>query len=175
MKKIFLASLIAANLFALNVGEKPQSVTLQGEDGGYVKDGSPWSSEMIKDKVYVMFYVDPDEKDKNERVAEALKARHFDRSKYGSIAIVNMAATWKPNFIIQKILESKQKKYKDTIYVMDKNKVLVDKWGVADDDSDILLFDKNGKVLFYKAGRLSDEDIAKLIHIIEVKINEEQV
>ena len=175
MKKIFLASLIAANLFALSIGEKPQSVTLQGENGGYVKDGSPWRSEMIKDKVYVMFYVDPDEKDKNERVAEALKARHFDRSKYGSIAIVNMAATWKPNFIIQKLLESKQKKYKDTIYVMDKNKVLVDKWGVADDNSDILLFDKNGKVLFYKAGRLSDEDIAKLIHIIEVKINEEQV
>ncbi len=174
MKKIFLAALMMANLFALSIGEKPQRVTLEGANGGSVKDGSPWSSQMIKDKVYVMFYVDPDEKDKNERVAEALKAKHFDRSKYGSIAIVNMAATWKPNFIIQKILESKQKKYKDTIYVMDKNKVLVDKWGVADDESNILLFDKNGKVIFYKAGRLSDEDIAKLIHLIEVKINEEQ-
>lgn len=175
MKKIFLAGLIAANLFALSIGEKPQTVTLQGANGGSVKDSSPWSSEMIKEKVYVMFYVDPDEKEKNERVAEALKAKHFDRSKYGSIAIVNMAATWKPNFIIQKILESKQKKYKDTIYVMDKNKVLVDKWGLADDESDILLFDKNGKVIFYKAGRLSDEDIVKLIHLIEVKMNEEQV
>ena len=175
MKKIVAGVLIAVNLFAVTIGEKPQRVVLEGEAGGYVKDGSPWSSEMIKDKVYVMFYVDPDEKDKNERVAEALKARHFDRSKYGSIAIVNMAATWKPNFIIQKILESKQKKYKDTIYVMDKKKVLVDKWGLADDDSDILLFDKNGKVLFYKAGRLSDEEIDKLIHIIEAKIDEEQV
>ena len=175
MKKILWIALIAANIFALDIGAKPPVVTLQGENGGHVKDGSPWSSSMIRDKVYVMFYVDPDEKDKNERVAEALKAKHFDRSKYGSIAIVNMAATWKPNFIIQKILESKQKKYKDTIYVMDKNKVLVDKWGLADDESDILLFDKDGKLLFYKAGRLSDEDIAKLIHIIEVKINEEQV
>lgn len=175
MKKILWIALVAANIFALDIGAKPPVVTLQGENGGHVKDGSPWSSSMIRDKVYVMFYVDPDEKDKNERVAEALKAKHFDRSKYGSIAIVNMAATWKPNFIIQKILESKQKKYKDTIYVMDKNKVLVDKWGLADDESDILLFDKDGKLLFYKAGRLSDEDIAKLIHIIEVKINEEQV
>ncbi len=175
MKKVLWIALVAANIFALDIGAKPPVVTLQGENGGHVKDGSPWSSSMIRDKVYVMFYVDPDEKDKNERVAEALKAKHFDRSKYGSIAIVNMAATWKPNFIIQKILESKQKKYKDTIYVMDKNKVLVDKWGLADDESDILLFDKDGKLLFYKAGRLSDEDIAKLIHIIEVKINEEQV
>ncbi len=175
MKKILLMVMAAANLFAVTIGEKPQPVSISGENGGYVKDGSPWSSQMIKDKVYVMFYVDPDEKDKNERVAEALKARHFDRSKYGSIAIVNMAATWKPNFIIQKILESKQKKYKDTIYVMDKNKVLVKKWELADDDSDILLFDKDGKVLFYQAGRLSDEDIDKLIHLIEVKINEEHI
>ena len=174
MKKLFLAVLMMVNIFALSIGEKPKKVILENEDGGYVKDGSSWSSEMIKDKIYVMFYVDPDEKDKNERVAQALKKKHFDRSKYGSIAIINMAATWKPNFIIQKILESKQKKYEDTIYVMDQNKVLVDKWGLADDESDILLFDKDGSVLFYKAGRLSDEDIGKLIHIIEVKINEEQ-
>jgi len=175
MKKIFIAVLAAVNLFAVTIGEKPQTVILQGDNGGYVKDGSPWSSEMIREKVYVLFYVDPDEKDKNERVAEALKARHFDHSKFGSIAVVNTAATWKPDFAIKLILKQKQKKYKDTIYVMDRDKILVDKWGLADDDSDILLFDKDGKVLFYKAGRLSDEDIAKLIHLIEVKIDEEQV
>ena len=175
MKKIVLTTLIVANLFGVTIGEKPEPVTISGDKGGYVKDGSPWSSDMIEGKVYVLFYVDPDEKDKNERVAEALKARHFDRGKYGSIAIVNMAATWKPNLIIQKILESKQKKYKDTIYVMDKSKVLVEKWGIADDESNILLFDKDGRLLFYKAGRLSDEDIAKLIHLIEVKMNEERV
>ena len=174
MKKIIAGALIAANLFAVNVGEKPKKVVIDGDNGGYVKDNSSWDSSMLKDKVYVMFYVDPDEKDKNERLAEALKKKHFDHTKFGSVAIINMAATWKPNFVIQKILESKQEKYKDTIYVMDKNKVLVDKWGLADDESDILLFDKDGKLLFYKAGRLSDEDIAKLIHIIEVKLNEEQ-
>ncbi len=174
MKKIVAGALIAANLFAVNVGDKPQKVILQGENGGYVKDSSPWDSSMLKEKVYVMFYVDPDEKEKNERVAEALKAKHFDRTKYGSIAIINMAATWKPDFVIQKILEAKQKEYKHAIYVMDKNKVLVDKWGLADDEFDVLLFDKDGTVLFYKAGKLSDEDIAKLIHLIEVKINEEK-
>ena len=167
--------MIAANLFALSIGERPEAVTISGEKGGYVKGGGAWSSDMLKGKVYVMFYVDPDEKDKNERVAEALKAKHFDHSKFGSIAVVNTAATWKPDFAIKLILKQKQKKYKDTIYVMDRDKVLVDKWGLADDDSDILLFDKDGKVLFYKAGRLTDEDIAKLIHLIEVKLDEEQV
>lgn len=175
MKKFLLSVLVIANLFAVTLGEKPPKVTLQGDAGGYVKDGSAWSSTMIKDKVYVMFYVDPDEKDKNEHFAEALKKRHFDRSKFGSIAVINMAATWKPNFIIQKILESKQKKYKDTIYVMDKKKVLVDKWGLADDESDILLFDKEGKVIFYKAGRMSDEDIEKIMHLIELNIDLERV
>jgi len=175
MKKlVFIASMCVA-LFGIDIGKVPPVVSISGDAGGYVEDGAKWSSSMLRDKVYVVFYVDPDEKDKNERFAEALKKRHFSRAKFGSVAIVNTVATWKPNFIIQKILESKQKKYKDTIYVMDKKSVLVDSWGLADDDSDILLFDKDGKLLFYKAGRLSDEEIEQLLRLIEAKINEERV
>jgi YtfJ family uncharacterized protein len=122
---------------------------------------------MIQGKVFVMFYVDPDEKDKNEHFAQALKKRHFDRNKYASIAIVNMAATWKPNFIIESILESKQKEFTDTIYVKDKKSVLVNGWNLADNESDILIFDKDGKVLFYKAGKMTQDDVKKAISIIE--------
>ena len=175
MKKILLSTLVASALFGITPGEKPPTVSISGEQGGYVKDGSRWSSSMLQQKIYVMFYVDPDEKDKNERVAQALKKHGFDHNKFGSVAIVNMAATWKPNYIIQKLLEMKQKEYKDTIYVMDKEKVLVDKWGLADDESDILLFDKDGTLLFYKAGRLSDEEITKLIRLIEAKMDEERI
>jgi predicted transcriptional regulator len=129
--------------------------------------GGAWDSSMLKDKVYVMFYVDPDEKDKNEHFANALKKRHFDRSRYGSIAVVNMAATWKPNFIIEKILASKQKEFRDTIYVKDKKSVLVKEWNLADNESDILIFDKNGILLFYKAGKMTQDDMKKAIKIIE--------
>ena len=56
-----LSLIVALAASAITVGQKPKSITLKGEDGGKV-DGTPWDSDSIKDKVYVLFYVDPDEK-----------------------------------------------------------------------------------------------------------------
>ncbi len=169
--KILLLSLLTvANLFGITVGEKPKTITIEGENGGLASDGSAWNSSSIKEKVYVLFYVDPDEKDTNSHFSQKLKAKKYDRSNYGSIAIVNLAATWKPNFIIESLLKEKQEKFPDTIYVKDKNSVLVNEWGLADDNSDILIFSKEGNLLFYKAGAMSDEDIQKALRLIEANL-----
>jgi hypothetical protein len=163
--------LTTLNLWAVTVGEKPKEVTITKENGGLVKDGKAWNSSMLKDKVYVMFYVDPDEKDLNEEFTQALKKKEYrKKGAYGSIAIVNLAATWKPNFVIESILKSKQEEFPDTIYVKDKNKILVKEWKIGDDTSNILIFDKNGKLLFYKSGKMSNDDMQKAFTLIEENI-----
>jgi hypothetical protein len=45
--------------------------------------------------------------------------------------------------------------------------VLVDAWKIADDSSDVLAFDKQGKLIFRKDGKLNPEDIQKLIKAIK--------
>jgi hypothetical protein len=168
LKKILLSSFISLNLLALSIGETPKNITLEGENGGLVaNDGGMWNSTSIKDKVYVLFYVDPDEKDTNEKFSQTLKEKKFDKTKFGSIAVINLAATWKPNFIIETLLKSKQKEFPRTIYVKDKNSVLVNKWGVEDQASDVLIFSQDSKLLFYKAGKLNDAEIEQAISIIE--------
>jgi YtfJ family uncharacterized protein len=151
---------------AIDVGSVPPKVVLDGSDGGRT-DGSAWSSQMLKGKVHLLFYVDPDEKDLNEPLTQALKKRHFDRRKFASVAVVNLAATWKPDVIIEALLKKKQKEFPDTIYVKDKKSVLVKKWQLADDNSDILVFDKQGRLLYKKFGRLSDDEIVQLLALIE--------
>jgi hypothetical protein len=170
--KLLLASLLTTmSLSALTVGETPKNVTISTENGGNVADNTPWNSSTIKDKVFVMFYVDPDEKDVNEHYSKALKAKNYRANKnFASIAIVNMAATWKPNFVIEKILASKQKEFPKTTYVKDKASVLVKEWDLADDASNVIIFDKTGKVLFYKNGAMSDEDTQKSFEIIEANL-----
>ena len=158
---------LGISLDAVIIGEIPKNVVLSGDNGGLVKDGSEWNSAMLKDKVLVMFYVDPDEKDLNEPFADALKAKKFDREKFGSVAVINMAASWKPNFAIQMALEAKQKKFPHTLYVKDMKSLIVKEWGVADDNSDILIFSKTGELLFNKDGKLNDEEIAEALKIIE--------
>jgi len=166
----FIASLVfvATALFALEVGQKLPQAQLSGENGGYVKGEKPFSSSDLQGKMFVIFYVDPDEKDTNEAFVEYLKSKGYSKNpSYQSVAIVNLAATWKPDFVIEKLLASKQKEFPKTIYVKDKKSVLVKAWDVADDASDIIIVDKTGKVVFYKAGKMDAADIQKACSIIE--------
>ena len=167
MKKIVLGFLLlAGSSLAVVLGEVPSTVSLDGKNGGKT-DGAAWSSEMLKGKVHVVFYVDPDKKDLNKSLTQALKKRHFNRKKYASVAIINLAATWMPNVLIESKLKSKQKEFPDTTYVKDKKKVLVNKWKLADDNSDILIFDKKGKLIYKKFGKLSDKEIISVLALIE--------
>ncbi|MBP9708277.1 MAG: hypothetical protein KBD78_11585 [Oligoflexales bacterium] len=164
-------ALFNAQLFAqkLEIGKVPAVVGLSGDEGGRV-DGTAWSSSEIKSKVFVMFYVDPDVKDLNEHVGDALKAENFPEEKFQSIAMINMAATWLPNFAIASSLKSKQEKFPRTIYVKDTNKTMVKQWGFTDDEYNIALFDHNGKLIMRKDGKFSPEDTSKLISDIKAAI-----
>ena len=167
-KVAVISIFMTLSLSALSLGEIPKSVSIEGENGGMVLDGSEWQSSMIKDKVFVMFYVDPDEKDVNEHYSKALKAeKEASGLTFQSIAVINLAATWKPNFVIESILKDKQEEFPTTIYVKDKASVLVKEWDIDDDASNILIFSSEGKLLFYKSGAMSEEDIAKSYQIIK--------
>lgn len=165
-----LLLLMSLNIFAVNVGEVPKELTLSGENGGLAHDGSAWSSSSIKDKVHLLFYVDPDEKDVNDEFFKTLDVKGFNSTVVGRVAIVNLAATWKPNYIIESLLSAKQNVLPDTIFLKDKKSILVKEWGLADDASDVLIFSKKGEVLFYKAGELSADEIKEAIELIETNL-----
>ncbi|MBF0313717.1 MAG: transcriptional regulator [Oligoflexia bacterium] len=165
---VLLVAFVALPAFAaaeVAVGVQPVPITLEKDLGGKV-DGSTWSSSDIKGKIYTLVYVDPDMKDLNPKMEEALKQEAFPKDKYGSIAVINMGATWKPNFILDSILKDKQEKFPNTIYVKDLKKTLVKEWGIADDNYDVLIFDKDGKIIFRKDGQLSDDEIKALVALI---------
>jgi len=167
MKKLLLLPfLLSLSLNAVELGKTLPNITLDKEKGGRVT-GEPWSSSELKGKVHLLFYVDPDESDLNEALSDAVKASKPDREKFASVAIINMAATWKPNFAIQIILEGKQKKFPHTIYVKDMDKHIVTAWDIADDNNDIVLLDKDGKVIYVHEGEVDADGIKKVIQLIQ--------
>jgi uncharacterized protein len=163
---LFVLFVVPQMVQAIEMGQVPPRVELKEKLGGRL-DGTAWSSEELKGRVHVLFYVDPDEKDTNNEASEALDKEKFPAEKFQSVAIINMAATWMPNFAISMSIEEKQKRYPRTIYVRDYRKVLVEVWKIADDSSDVLAFDKQGKLIFRKDGKLGPEDIQKLINAIK--------
>ena len=164
---IFVSAVFLINQAAqaIEIGEIPPKVELREELGGRL-DRQPWSSEELQGKVHVLFYVDPDEKDTNNDASEALDREKFSSDKFQSVGIINMAATWLPNFAISSAIKDKQKRYPKTIYVRDYKKVLVNAWKIADDSSNVLAFDKQGKLIFRKDGKLTAEEIQTLIKVI---------
>jgi len=159
---VFLINQVAQ---AIEIGEVPPKVELKEKLGGRL-DGKPWSSEELQGKVHVLFYVDPDEKDTNNPASEAIDKEKFPEDKFHSYGIINMAATWMPNFAISRALKEKQEKYPKTTYIRDYKKVLVNAWKIADDSSDVLVFDKKGKLIFKKDGKLNLMEIQRLIKAI---------
>jgi len=163
---IVILAVVSTAAEAIELGQVPPAVELQGDLGGRL-DGGAWRSAELKGKVHVLFYVDPDEKDTNNEASEALDREKFPAEKFQSVAVINMAATWMPNFAISLSIEEKQKRYPRTLYVRDYKRVLVQAWQIADDSSNILAFDKEGRLIFRKDGKLGAEEIQRLIQAIK--------
>jgi len=102
----------------------------------------------------------------NALTESSVPAENYPLDKYGSVGVANMAATWLPNFAINIKLKSKQEKYKSTVYVKDLEKTLVKKWGLNDDDSDVMLFGKDGKVLYSVDGKFTDTQVKEIVKTV---------
>ena len=165
-----LFSLLASQAWAqLVLNQEPPLVELHGELGGRL-DGSAWSSREISGVVSTLMYVDPDAKGWNRSVEQALADAHFPQGEFKSIAVINMAATWLPNGVIGALLQKKQERFKDTLYLKDFRKEIIRKWGVRDDSYNVLAFDRRGRLIFYRAGKLSATEVDGLVTLIRSKL-----
>ena len=153
----------------IRLGEPLPPVVLEAENGGQL-DGSSWHSDSLKGVLHILMYVDPDEVKVNLHVEDALSRQNFDPEKVRSVAVINMAATWKPNFAIDIILKGKQEKYPDTLYLRDLQGELVNKWGLMDNSYHVLLVGRQGEVLFSAGDALSEEQVTQLISIITASL-----
>jgi predicted transcriptional regulator len=164
---IVIAAVLVTNQAAqaIEMGEIPPKVELREKLGGRL-DGTPWSSEELKGRAHAVFYVDPDERDTNNDASEALDREKFPAEKFYSLGIINMAATWLPNMVLSSLLKEKQKRYPKTLYVRDYKKVLVNAWKITDHSSNVLAFDKEGRLIFRKDGKLTAEEIQTLLKVI---------
>ena len=166
MKKIMMTWLcVVAMIQAVNIGDTLPQVTLEKENGGTSND-KPWHATSLKGKVHVVLYMDPDERKGTQPLLDALNQLDVDPKAYSTIAIVNLSATWMPDYILESILSKKQKELKNTSFVFDKEKMLVKKWQMTDDASNILIVDKNSKILYQKVGNASNEEVAYILKML---------
>ncbi len=166
---VLCLTFISSMALGLPTGAKLKPLSISGDAGGRV-DGSTWESAALTGKIWAFFYVDPDFRSANENLKEGLRKAEFPLEKYGSIAVTNLAASWLPNAVIKSSLESNQKKFPNTVYVMDKQKLLVKEWGLDDDAFNFLVLAKDGAVLWHKSGDYTDADVNEVVKLIRANL-----
>jgi len=173
MKKILLLPiLIVLGLNAgVNIGSTLPQLTLDHKNGGYFS-GKAWNSSMLKGKTTMLMYVDPDEKDKGENFKHTIeKLEHeVDFKQFQIVVVLNLGATWKPNMLIRKLMKDKLTTYPKRIYVFDNNSLLVKKWGLKNDEYNVLIIDKKMKSIYSHSGKWKADDIKKIDSLIRSQI-----
>ena len=179
LKKIlvfsFMGNILSSSVLAMpQIGQKLPLIELSEDQGGRT-DGKKWSSAMIKDHVWLFFYVDPDHKDDNFELENVLKKEAFPDKSFGTIAMINMAATWLPDVILKQALKDKQETYPRVIYVLDRKKILVERWKLLDDGYNVLVLNHDGEILVAKTGTLGPADITEVVETIRKNLQDIQV
>ena len=154
----------AAVAAELKVGDKAPDFKLKDSTGKEYSLASP----DFEGRVISIFYVDPDEKDMNVHVEDALlKDTGLDRkTRYKGLGITNMKATALPNFLIKKIIKSKQEKT-GAIILLDYDYTILNLWGLQNDSSNVVIMDKERICRYIYKGKLPPEEVAKVIEIIK--------
>ena len=148
----------------LKVGDKAPDFTLKDSTGkDYTMETPPY-----KGKVISVFYVDPDEKDLNLHVEDALLTDPgLEREKtYKGLGIADLKSTILPNFIIKAIVKGKQKKT-GAIVLLDYDWKVLSLWGMAKDSSTVVVLDKERICRYIYRGKIPAEDVPKIIQIIK--------
>jgi predicted transcriptional regulator len=169
-----LSWLLIASLFssgtalAAAVGETVEDVTLT--DGANDK---PTGIPDLGSKVVTIFYTDADVADMNDPLADALKKKDFDKSKYRGMGVANLSDSKAPNFIIRKVVKGKIDKYKSTILTDSGNK-LAKAWKLGDcnNTSVVMVIGRDKKVHHVQRGEIRGKDVDAVVALVEKLINE---
>ncbi len=178
MKKmiVFVGFLVSSLMAEVSMSKPLSEISIEGNSGGYVEGGG-WNSSMLEGKITMLMYVDPDEKSKGEEFKSTIEAleKDLDFSKFQILVILNLKATWKPNALIEKLLEDKSKKYPKRIYVLDKDSVLVKEWKLRDNEYNTLVIDKSSKVLYSHSGKWKKGEISQIKSLIRAQVKDIEV
>jgi len=161
---LILCSVLNGVAAELKVGDKAPDFSLKDSKGKVYSLASP----EFQGKVMSIFYVDPDEKDLNNHVEDALlKDPGLERNvRYKGLGITNLKASKMPNFLIKDVIKNKQEKT-GAIILLDYDFTILNLWGLKNDTSSLVILDKERVCRYVHNGKLPPAEVTKALKIIK--------
>jgi predicted transcriptional regulator len=139
-------------------------------------NNQPKAIPFLGEKVLLIQYTDPDVKDINDKLSDAVKAKKFDARVYQGMGIANCKDTWIPNAGIRMKARQKEKQFVGSIVMLDEDHVLAKALGLGDCNSaGVLLIVGKDKVIKYMKKIASEEESVKaapeVVKLLEAEIS----
>ena len=175
---VFLAGLLGClYLLPLSLAAQSGEVTGKTMTALMITDGNnqPKQIPFVGEKVLLIQYTDPDVKDINDKLSDAVKAKKFDAKLYQGIGIANCKDTWIPNAGIRMKARQKEKQYAGSVILLDESHIVPTALGLGDcNGMGVLLIVGKDKVIKYMKKITSEEESNKateeVIQILEQEI-----
>lgn len=144
---------VAVKLYAASVGQVVSSVQLAD-----VYD-NPKAIPYVGEKVISIMYTDPDVKDVNDPLSNAMDAKKYPKAKLAAMGIANCKDTWIPDAGIRMKAKQKQNQFPESVILLDTNKTLSGAWGLGNCDGAgvVIIIGKDKKIKYIKYVRSQNE------------------
>lgn len=124
----------------------------------------------LGEKVLTIFYTDPDVKDVNDQLSNALTAKKFPQDKYSGIGIANCKDTWIPNAGIRMKSRQKEKQFPGSVILLDQDHIFPKALELDDCDEAgvVVVIGKDKLVKYIKYVKTPEESKAIINNVIQV-------
>ncbi len=139
----------------------------------------PWTSKELTGKIRTVYHlagrIGMD--DINQAYIDALIGANLPQklpdALYKTVTILNTDdAMWGTAGIAISRMEDSQKVYPHAEYVIDAEGAALATWGLQPKNSAVIIVDADGKVLFFKEGKLTENEITDAVALIKQKLAE---
>jgi predicted transcriptional regulator len=165
---IFSIFFISVNLAALS--PEQEVISLQLLDG----NDNPKSIPFIGTKVITLIYTDPDVKDVNDPLSNAIKAKKYPKEKYLGMGVANCKDTWIPNAAIRKAVRDKEAQFPGSVILLDDKHALSKTWDLGDCNGAgvVIIIGMDKKVKYVKkilSKKESTEAVPEVLRILDIE------
>ena len=172
LKKSSFKSLIAALVFAVAVTAGYAAYVGQTVSAIQLFDvyDQPMAIPNIGTKVVTIMYTDPDVKDVNDPLSNAIKAKNFPAAKYAAVGIANCKVTWIPDAGIRMKSKQKQQQFKDSTIMLDTNNTLSGAWQLGDCNKAgvVIIIGKDKKIKYINYVKSEDASRAAINEVLPI-------
>ena len=149
-------------------------MVLDGKDIGY----RPWKSSETRGRVRTIYHlagrigIDNVNRAFIEALIAAKLPEKLPDSPYKTVTILNLSDTlWGTHGIATGQFEDSQRYFPYALHVADEQGVAREAWDLEPKQSAVIILDKDSKVLFFKEGKLTPEEIRTAVGLIKSRLD----